>query len=65
MKLSKDRKKKIIVGLFTILWGAALLLYGPFYARGYPVPRSIGILIIFLGAFYVLFDIFTKGTNGE
>jgi ABC-type Fe3+-siderophore transport system permease subunit len=65
MKVSKERKRKIVVGLITILWGTALLVYGPFYARGYPVPSSIGILIIILGGCYLLFDILGKNTKGE
>ena len=65
MNFNKLIKRKILVGLVVILWGAVLILYGPFYARGYPVPRSIGVLVIALGVFYVLFVMFSKKPNSK
>ena len=45
---------KIAFGLFLILWDSALLFFGPFYSRGYPLPRPIGILFIAIGVYYLL-----------
>ena len=63
MKLTKRQKIKIIIGLITILWGIALLVYGPFYSRGFLVPRQMGILVIIVGGCYILFDLFKKYEN--
>jgi uncharacterized membrane protein HdeD (DUF308 family) len=59
----KIGKSKIIVGAITIIWGVCLFLYGPFYARGYPIPRTIGVLIVIVGVSYMLFDVFGKNRN--
>lgn len=54
MKLN-EKNKRIVIGAATILWGVGLLVYGPFYSRGYPVPRSIGVLVVLLGICYLIF----------
>jgi hypothetical protein len=52
MQINRSLYAKIAFGLFLILWGAALLFFGPFYSRGYPLPRTIGIFFIALGVYY-------------
>jgi len=54
MKINQSTIVKIIFGVFLILWGAALLIFGPFYSRGYPLPRPIGLLFIAIGIYYIL-----------
>jgi uncharacterized membrane protein HdeD (DUF308 family) len=56
----KNRVENIILGLLTALWGLALLIFGPFYSRGYQVPRSIGVLFLIFGVWYVLYEFFKK-----
>lgn len=55
--MSKINKVKITVGLITIAWGLALLVYGPFYSRGFLVNRNIGAIICFSGAYYIAIEI--------
>jgi uncharacterized membrane protein HdeD (DUF308 family) len=54
MQTNRSLYAKIAFGLFLILWGAALLVFGPFYSRGYPLPRPIGIFFIAIGIYYFI-----------
>jgi hypothetical protein len=63
MQTNRNPYAKIAFGLLLILWGAALLVFGPFYSRGYPLPRSIGILFIAIGLYY--FYLIYRYINGK
>lgn len=56
----KNRLENIILGLLTVLWGVALIIYGPFYSRGYLVPRSIGIFFVIFGTCYIFAALYRK-----
>jgi uncharacterized membrane protein HdeD (DUF308 family) len=56
----KNHVENIILGLLTALWGVALIIFGPFYSRGYLVPRSIGIFFVIFGTSYILVALYRK-----
>lgn len=66
MQINRSLTAKFFFGLLLITWGAALLIFGPFYTRGYPIPRPIGIFFIAIGIYYFfLIHRYKNGRHGS
>ncbi len=58
---TKDNKMNLINGSITIIIGVAIIIWGPIEFRGFPVNRSVGIIICIFGITIILIEVIRKG----
>ena len=56
----KGRWTAILCGLISISLGWGYYKYGWDFRTGFPIPRSTGILLIFIGIFFITFGLLRK-----
>lgn len=57
---TKDNKMNLINGSITIIIGVAIIIWEPIEFRGFPVNRSVGIIICTFGITIILIEVIRK-----
>ncbi|MFH1672342.1 MAG: hypothetical protein ABIF87_02795 [Pseudomonadota bacterium] len=61
----KDNKMNLIHGSITILIGLGILIWGPIEFRGFPVNRSVGIIVCIFGLGVILVEVLKRKSKNK